>query len=147
MSDDSFANNNTQANGNGAAATTKGKHRGPRFTWNSAYEATFFRSLCESVACGLRDGSTFKPEAWDRAIRALIENHNAYANKAHLINKTDNARKKYRLWRGLREDPEFYYNPQTRTVTASEEAWMRHLQVSIALPTLNTLASISASQD
>ncbi len=113
----------------GGRASGPGKHRGPRFTWNPQFEATFFRSLCESVSLGLRDGSTFKPEAWDRATQALVEKHNAYANKGHLINKTDNARKKYRLWRGLREDPEFYYNVQTRTVTAGEDAWARHLQV------------------
>jgi hypothetical protein len=106
-----------------------GKHRGPRFTWNAQYEATFFRSLCESVSLGLRDGSTFKPQAWDRAMQALVDKHSAYANKSHLINKTDNARKKYRLWRGLREDPEFYYNAQTRTVSATDDAWSRHLQV------------------
>ncbi|VBB76588.1 Putative protein of unknown function [Podospora comata] len=108
--------------------STPGKHRGPRFTWNSQYEATFFRSLCESVNLGLREGSTFKPQAWDRAIQALIDKHNAYANKSHLINKSDNARKKYRLWIGLREDNSFYYNPQNRTVTGTEEAWARHLQ-------------------
>lgn len=128
MSDEDFS----VAGAASGRATGPGKHRGPRFTWNSLVEATFFRSLCESVSLGLRDGSTFKPEAWDRATQALIEKHSAYANKGHLINKTDNARKKYRLWRGLREDPEFYYNSQTRTVTATEEAWARHLQVSIA---------------
>ena len=124
MSDEDFS-----VAGGGGRASGPGKHRGPRFTWNPQFEATFFRSLCESVSLGLRDGSTFKPEAWDRATQALVEKHNAYANKGHLINKTDNARKKYRLWRGLREDPEFYYNVQTRTVTAGEDAWARHLQV------------------
>lgn len=116
-----------------ARGGSSGKHRGPRFTWNPQYEETFFRSLCESVSLGLRDGSTFKPEAWERAMQALIEKHNAYANKGHLINKTDNARKKYRLWRGLREDPEFYYNAQTRMVTATDDAWARHLQVRLFL--------------
>jgi len=123
MSDEDFS-----VAGGGGRTSGPGKHRGPRFTWNPLFEATFFRSLCESVSLGLRDGSTFKPEAWDRATQALVEKHNAYANKGHLINKTDNARKKYRLWRGLREDPEFYYNVQTRTVTAGEDAWARHLQ-------------------
>jgi hypothetical protein len=130
MSDDDFSAN-AGAGTTGRTATAPGKHRGPRFTWTPQFEATFFRSLCESVSLGLRDGSTFKPEAWERAMQALIEKHSAYANKSHLINKTDNARKKYRLWRGLREDPEFYYNVQTRTVTATEEAWARHLQVGI----------------
>ncbi|KAL2020605.1 hypothetical protein VTK56DRAFT_8095 [Thermocarpiscus australiensis] len=117
------------AGGSGrASGGGPGKHRGPRFTWNPQYEATFFQSLCESVNLGLRDGSTFKPEAWKRAMQALVEKHNVYANKGHLINKTDNARKKYRLWRGLREDPEFFYNAQTRTVTATDDAWARHLQ-------------------
>lgn len=125
MSDEDFS---VAAAGSGRASAS-GKHRGPRFTWNPQFEATFFRSLCESVSLGLRDGSTFKPEAWDRAMQALVDKHNAYANKGHLINKTDNARKKYRLWRGLREDPEFYYNSQSRTVTATDDAWARHLQV------------------
>ncbi|KAJ4289372.1 hypothetical protein N0V88_007124 [Collariella sp. IMI 366227] len=124
MSEDDFA----AAAGPGRSSGAGGKHRGPRFTWNPQFENTFFHSLCESVSLGLRDGSTFKPEAWDRATQALIDKHSAYANKGHLINKTDNARKKYRLWRGLREDPEFYYDPRGRTVTASDDAWARHLQ-------------------
>jgi hypothetical protein len=127
MSDEDFS----AAGGGSGRASGPGKHRGPRFTWSPQFEATFFRSLCESVSLGLRDGSTFKPEAWDRAMQVLIEKHAAYANKGHLINKTDNARKKYRLWRGLREDPEFFYNLQTRTVTATDDAWSRHLQVGL----------------
>lgn len=124
MADDDYA-----AAGGTNLSHTPGKHRGPRFSWTSQYEATFFRSLCESVQLNLREGSTFKQEAWDRAIQALATEHNAYANKGHLINKSDNARKKFRLWRGLREDPEFVYDPTTRMVTASEDAWKRHIEV------------------
>ncbi len=126
MSDEDF----TAAGGANNPQHTPGKHRGPRFSWTPAYEATFFRSLCESVQLGLREGSTFKVEAWHHAIQALIDRHGAYAQKSHLINKSDNARKKFRLWRGLREDPEFRYDRATRTVTASEDAWKRHLEVS-----------------
>ncbi|KAK3688777.1 Myb/SANT-like DNA-binding domain-containing protein [Podospora appendiculata] len=125
MADEDFS---AAAGGGDESNLAAGKHRGPRFSWNPAFEATFFQSLCESVQLGLREGSTFKAEAWDRAAQALIERHNAYANKGHLINKSDNARKKFRLWRGLREDPEFQYNPATRTVTASDEVWKRHVE-------------------
>ncbi|KAL4725645.1 hypothetical protein ACLX1H_007794 [Fusarium chlamydosporum] len=102
--------------------------RAPRFSWTPAYEATFFRSLCESVHLGLRENSSFKAEAWERAAVALQESHGAYPAKSHLINKSDNARKRFRLWRGLREDPEFVYNPVSRTVTATEEAWAAHIE-------------------
>ncbi|RSL96947.1 hypothetical protein CEP52_011203 [Fusarium oligoseptatum] len=102
--------------------------RAPRFSWTPAYEATFFRSLCESVQLGLRENSSFKAEAWERAAQALQESHGAYPTKSHLINKSDNARKRFRLWRGLREDAEFLYNPVTRTVTATEEAWTAHIE-------------------
>ncbi|KAL8408507.1 hypothetical protein RB594_007079 [Gaeumannomyces avenae] len=101
--------------------------KGPRFSWTPAYEATFFRSLCESVQLGLKDNHSFKQEAWDRAAKALQKHHGAYPNKGHLINKSDNARKKFRLWRGLREDPDFLYNPTTRMVTGTEEAWKHHV--------------------
>ncbi|PTB61340.1 hypothetical protein BBK36DRAFT_1164153 [Trichoderma citrinoviride] len=37
--------------------------RAPRFSWTPAYEATFFRSLCESVQLGMRENSSFKAEA------------------------------------------------------------------------------------
>lgn len=104
--------------------------RAPRFSWTPAYEATFFRSLCESVQLGLRENSSFKAEAWERAAAALQATHGAYPAKSHLINKSDNARKRFRLWRGLREDPEFLYNPVTRTVTATEDAWRAHIEVS-----------------
>lgn len=109
---------------------TPNQRKGPRFSWTPAYEATFFRSLCESVKIGLKDNHSFKSEAWDRACTALAKHHSAYPNKGHLINKSDNARKKFRLWRGLREDPEFLYNPNTKTVTASDEAWRSHIEVS-----------------
>ncbi|KAL6889451.1 Myb/SANT-like DNA-binding domain-containing protein [Trichoderma longibrachiatum] len=102
--------------------------RAPRFSWTPAYEATFFRSLCESVQLGMRENSSFKAEAWERAMLALQEHHGAYPAKSHLINKSDNARKRFRLWRGLREDPDFVYNPVTRTVTATEEAWRAHIE-------------------
>lgn len=134
MSDDEY-DSPEALHGNGNPGSGSGRqhtpnHRkGPRFSWTSAYEATFFRSLCESVKMGLKDNHSFKPEAWDRACTALAERHNAYPNKGHLINKSDNARKKFRLWRGLREDPEFLYNPTTKTVTASEEAWRTHIEV------------------
>ncbi|KAF4125506.1 hypothetical protein GMORB2_4346 [Geosmithia morbida] len=102
--------------------------RAPRFSWTPAYEATFFRSLCDSVGLGLRENSSFKAEAWERAAVSLQATHGAFPTKSHLINKSDNARKRFRLWRGLREDPEFLYNPATRTVTATEEAWKQHIE-------------------
>lgn len=113
---------------------TPSHRKGPRFSWNPQYEDTFFRSLCESVKMGLKDNHSFKSEAWDRACTALAERHNAYPNKGHLINKSDNARKKFRLWRGLREDPDFLYNPKTKMVTASEAAWRAHIEVSSSVP-------------
>jgi hypothetical protein len=116
--------------------------RAPRFSWTPAYEATFFRSLCESVQLGLRENSSFKAEAWERAAQALQESHGAYPTKSHLINKSDNARKRFRLWRGLREDAEFLYNPVTRTVTATEEAWTAHIEVNIPL-TISDEAAIT----
>jgi len=103
--------------------------RPPRFSWTPAYEATFFRSLCESVQLGLRENHSFKAEAWDRAAGALRDQHRAYPTKSHLVNKSDNARKKFRLWRGLREHPDFLYNPATRTVSASDDVWKAHIEV------------------
>ncbi|KAI1419297.1 Myb/SANT-like DNA-binding domain-containing protein [Xylaria sp. FL1777] len=102
--------------------------RTPRFSWNLAYEDTFFRSLCESMQLGYKDSHNFKAGAWERAAVALRDRHGAYPEKSHLINKADNARKKFRMWRGLREDPDFLYNPNTRMVTASEDAWARHFE-------------------
>ncbi|KAK8119964.1 uncharacterized protein PG998_004590, partial [Apiospora kogelbergensis] len=102
--------------------------RPPRFSWNSAFEATFFRSLCESMQLGFKENHSFKSGAWERAAIALRDKHSAFPEKSHLINKADNARKRFRMWRGLREDPEFLYNPNSRMVTASEEAWKRHFE-------------------
>ncbi|KAI0595713.1 Myb/SANT-like DNA-binding domain-containing protein [Biscogniauxia sp. FL1348] len=114
-----------------AARTTSRRNadrRTPRFSWNLAYEETFFRSLCESMQMGFKENHSFKSGAWERAAIALRDKHGAYPEKSHLINKADNARKKFRMWRGLREDPEFLYNPASKMVTASEEAWRRHFE-------------------
>ena len=105
------------------------ERRTPRFSWNPAYEQTFFRSLCESVQLGFKENHSFKSAAWDKAAIALRDKHGAYPEKSHLINKSDNARKKFRMWRALREDKDFLYNPATKMVTAPEEAWQRHFQV------------------
>ncbi|KAI0442944.1 Myb/SANT-like DNA-binding domain-containing protein [Xylaria telfairii] len=119
---------------NGTAMTTRASsrrnadRRTPRFSWNQAYEDTFFRSLCESMQLGYKDSHNFKAGAWERAAVALRDRHGAYPEKSHLINKADNARKKFRMWRGLREDPDFLYNPNTHMVTASEETWSRHFE-------------------
>ncbi|PHH83091.1 hypothetical protein CDD82_3626 [Ophiocordyceps australis] len=102
--------------------------RAPRFSWTVAYERTFFRSLCDSVQLGFRDNNSFHPQAWERAAQALQDSHGAYPAKSHLINKSDNARKRFRLWRGLRENPEFVYNSLTHTVTANEDAWRAHIE-------------------
>ncbi|KAI0967227.1 Myb/SANT-like DNA-binding domain-containing protein [Xylaria arbuscula] len=120
------------ATGAGAGMRTPSRRnadrRTPRFSWNLAYEDTFFRSLCESMQLGYKDSHNFKAGAWERAAVALRDRHGAYPEKSHLINKADNARKKFRMWRGLREDPDFLYNPNTRMVTANEEAWARHFE-------------------
>ncbi|KAI0376297.1 Myb/SANT-like DNA-binding domain-containing protein [Hypomontagnella monticulosa] len=121
MSDDDVEVTATRARRNADRRT-------PRFSWNLAYEETFFRSLCESMQMGYKENHSFKSGAWERAAIALRDKHGAYPEKSHLINKADNARKKFRMWRGLREDPEFLYNPTTRMVTASEEAWRRHFE-------------------
>jgi hypothetical protein len=129
MSEDDIDGLTTDANG---VARVDRDRRAPRFSWTPAYEATFFRSLCESVQLGLRENSSFKSEAWERAAQALQATHGALPAKSHLINKSDNARKRFRLWRGLREDPEFLYNPVAKTVTATEDAWRQHIEVSSA---------------
>ncbi|KAL2214683.1 hypothetical protein CC79DRAFT_157191 [Sarocladium strictum] len=125
MSDDEM--DTLGPDGQGSARVDRDR-RAPRFSWTPAYEATFFRSLCDSVQLGLRENSSFKAEAWERAMQALQDTHGAHPAKSHLINKSDNARKRFRLWRGLREDPEFVYNPVARTVSASEEAWKAHIE-------------------
>lgn len=125
MSDDEI--DTLGPDGQGSARVDRDR-RAPRFSWTPAYEATFFRSLCDSVQLGLRENSSFKAEAWERAMQALQDTHGAHPAKSHLINKSDNARKRFRLWRGLREDPEFAYNPVARTVSASEEAWKAHIE-------------------
>ncbi|KIH92645.1 hypothetical protein SPBR_02724 [Sporothrix brasiliensis 5110] len=99
----------------------------PRFSWTPAYETTFFQSLCQSVQLGLRENMSFKPEAWNRAL-AMLREQGAYPTKQHLINKTDNARKKFRLWRGLMENPQFTFDPTTRIIKGSDDAWTSHLE-------------------
>ncbi|KAK6827477.1 hypothetical protein PG987_010818 [Apiospora arundinis] len=130
MSDDENDNNNAAGTANNTPSSSRRNpdKRPPRFSWNSAYEATFFRSLCESMQLGFKENHSFKSGAWERAAIALRDKHGAYPEKSHLINKADNARKRFRMWRGLREDPEFLYNPNSRMVTASEEAWKRHFE-------------------
>lgn len=103
--------------------------RTQRFSWTPAYEETFFRSLCESMQMGFKENHSFKSGAWERAADALRDKHGACPEKTHLVNKADNARKRFRQWRGLVENPEFAYNATTKTVTASEDAWKRHLEV------------------
>ncbi|KAL1892415.1 hypothetical protein Cpir12675_004568 [Ceratocystis pirilliformis] len=104
--------------------------RAPRVSWTPDYEGTFFRSLWESVLKGLRDNATgtLKSEAWAKAAHDLWSTHNVRLEKNHLKNKADNARKRFKAWRGLRDNPAFKYNEANSTVSASDEAWEEHLQ-------------------
>ncbi|KAK8042986.1 hypothetical protein PG994_013469 [Apiospora phragmitis] len=129
MSDDENDNAGGTAHNTPSSSSRRNPdRRPPRFSWNAAYEATFFRSLCESMQLGFKENHSFKSGAWERAAIALRDKHGAFPEKSHLINKADNARKRFRMWRGLREDSEFLYNPNSRMVTASEEAWKRHFE-------------------
>ncbi|KAK8060683.1 hypothetical protein PG996_010613 [Apiospora saccharicola] len=128
MSDDENSNAGGTATNTPSSSRRNPDRRPPRFSWNAAYEATFFRSLCESMQLGFKENHSFKSGAWERAAIALRDKHGAFPEKSHLINKADNARKRFRMWRGLREDSEFLYNPNSRMVTASEEAWKRHFE-------------------
>ncbi|KAL5614655.1 hypothetical protein BROUX41_004753 [Berkeleyomyces rouxiae] len=104
--------------------------RAPRVSWTPAYEETFFRSLRDSVRKGLRDNTTgaLKSEAWAQAAHDLRATHGVQLEKNHLKNKADNARKRFKAWRGLRDNPAFQYNETNATVAASDEAWEEHLQ-------------------
>lgn len=137
------------ADSQGPLALADRDRRSPRFSWTPAYEATFFQSLCDSVQLGLRENNSFKAEAWERAAEALQQQHGAYPTKSHLINKSDNARKRFRLWRGLRENPDFLYNSVAKTVTAAEETWRAHIEVSPSVasvhPTKHTHTTWSGS--
>ncbi|RYP54627.1 hypothetical protein DL769_010324 [Monosporascus sp. CRB-8-3] len=123
-----MSEDNVEMSSSALASHSNLDRRTPRFSWGLAYEETFFRSLCESMQLGYKENHSFKAAAWERAAIALRDKHGAYPEKSHLINKADNARKRFRMWRGLREDPDFLYNPTTKTVTASEEAWLRHFE-------------------
>lgn len=112
-----------------------------RFSWTSAYEDTFFRSLIDSMNTGLKDSHSFKSLAWDHAIQAIHNAHGAAPSKSHLINKLDNMRKKFRLWRSLRVLPEFYYDEHSHTLQATDETWATHIAVSPAIESIAPYAT------
>ena len=101
----------------------------PRFQWVEAYELTFFQSLVDSIHDGLRPESLLKPEAWRRAMKALQDTHEIAVTKSQLANKYDNTKKKFRVWRALREQSGFSYDPTTGRVTAPDHAWDAYLEV------------------
>jgi hypothetical protein len=101
----------------------------PRFQWLEAYELTFFQSLVDSIHDGLRPESLLKPEAWRRAMKALQDTHDITITKSQLANKYDNTKKKFRVWRALREEPGFGYDLATGCVTAPDQVWDAYLEV------------------
>jgi len=100
----------------------------PRFQWLEAYELTFFQSLVDSIHDGLRPESLLKPEAWRRAMKALQDTHDITITKSQLANKYDNTKKKFRVWRALREEPGFGYDLATGCVTAPDQVWDAYLE-------------------
>src|SRR5438046_1462650 len=50
--------------------------------------------------------------------------------KLQLINKYDNAKKKFRIWRVLKEQSSFRYDPDTQCITAPDHVWEAYLEVS-----------------
>ena len=121
------------------AATAPARRQ--RFQWLPAYELTFFQSLVDSINDGLRADSSLKQEAWNRASKALKDAHGITVSKPQLMNKYDNAKKKYRVWRALREQSGFGYDPDTKCITAPDHVWDAYIKVSRDLPIALFLSS------
>jgi hypothetical protein len=100
-----------------------------RFQWLAAYELTF-QSLVDSIHDGLRADSSLKQEAWNRASKALRDVHGITVLKPQLMNKYDNAKKKFRVWRTLREQSGFGYDQDTKCITAPDHVWDAYIKVS-----------------
>jgi len=61
-------------------------------------------------------------------MKALQDTHEITVTKSQLANKYDNTKKKVRVWRALREQSGFSYDPATGCVTAPDHAWDAYLE-------------------
>jgi hypothetical protein len=88
-------------------------------------EEVFFQTMVNQVRLGKRADSGYKSEAWTEAYNAVSV---AYTGRLVLLtveklkSKLSNYQQLYKDWRWLVAQSGFGLHPETRVVTASEEA-------------------------
>ena len=96
-----------------------------RLVWTFEMEEVFFQTMVNQVRLGKRADSGYKSEAWTEAYNAVSV---AYTGRLVLLtveklkSKLSNYQQLYKDWRWLVAQSGFGLHPETRVVTASEEA-------------------------
>lgn len=118
-----------------AAKTAKKPEPGPytQVRWTYEMEEGLFSTLLEKVRSGKRADSGFKLEAWTEALEVVKSTApitmRPLLTIEKLKNKELNTKAQYKDWKWLIGQSGFGIHPETRCVTASDEAWSEVLKV------------------
>jgi Myb/SANT-like DNA-binding domain len=114
-----------------------------KIAWTYTMEEALFTTLLEKVRSGKRADSGFKYEAWIDALEAVRSRAPSSIHPLlsieKLKSKESNTKASYRDWKWLIGQSGFGLHPETRVVTASNEAWDEVLKVCFLMPFMGYL--------
>jgi hypothetical protein len=110
------------------------KERLERLHWDYTMEEVLFTRLVDMDRAGKRADSGWKSEAWGEILSAVLvvtpDRQKDLLTMDKLKSKESNYKALYKDWKWLTTQSGFGIHPETRVVTASNEAWDEVLKVS-----------------
>ncbi|KAK1365417.1 Myb/SANT-like domain-containing protein [Heracleum sosnowskyi] len=95
---------------------------------NESITKTFLEACIHEAAENGRQGSSLRPQSWEKVIKTLKETHNFVVDQRQAKNRYDYTRYKYQAWCRLKNKTGNLYDASTNTFNLSEEEWKQEIQ-------------------
>ncbi|KAK1389747.1 Myb/SANT-like domain-containing protein [Heracleum sosnowskyi] len=101
----------------------------PRVVWkNESITKTFLEACIREAAENGRQGSSLRPQSWEKVIKTLQQTQNFVVDQRQEKNSYDYTRYKYQAWCRLKNKTGNLYDASTNMFNLSEEEWKQEIQ-------------------
>ncbi|OVA18453.1 Myb/SANT-like domain [Macleaya cordata] len=102
--------------------------KGRQLRWTQEMDECMIEILIEQVNLGRKGDRGFKDQAYNAVTKALADRLGVDVSRAHMDNRLRTFRTEYRMFRTLREQSGFDWDPVKNRVTASDSTWNEYLK-------------------
>ncbi|XP_060197427.1 uncharacterized protein LOC132626530 isoform X1 [Lycium barbarum] len=109
-----------------------------RLTWRLEVVKTFLETCIQEVSLNGRQGSSLKPDSWNKVKVVLQTSHDFIVTQKKMKNHYDYLKEKCQAWLPITKKTCNIYDPATNTIRMSNEEWDEYIK---AHPKAKTLRS------